>query len=107
MKTRKLFLCILLMAILSSCTDDSKVESFDSQSEIFNNYTYIDDESIDVPASGDSFNEIIENPFVDVEEEAVSTFSIDADGASYSYMRRIIQQHGQLPDVNSVIPNRF
>ncbi len=37
-----------------------------------------------------TFNEIVENPFIKVEDEAISTFSIDADGASYSNVRRHI-----------------
>ena len=39
---------------------------------------------------GDRFDEIIENPFIKVSEQPLSTFSIDADGASYAYMRRCI-----------------
>ena len=37
------------------------------------------------------FDNIVENPFVKVSEQPVSTFSIDADGASYAYMRRCIK----------------
>lgn len=51
--------------------------------------------------SGDRFDEIVENDFVDTAEEPVSTFSVDADGAAYSYMRRCIN-HGWLPDKNIV-----
>ena len=38
-----------------------------------------------------------ENPFVPVEREAVSTFSIDVDTAGYSIIRRYLQQSNQLP----------
>ncbi len=41
--------------------------------------------------------EIVENPFVSVAEEAISTFSIDADGAAYSNMRRFIDNN-ELPN---------
>ena len=51
--------------------------------------------------SGDRFDEIVENPFVDAAEQNVSTFSVDADGAAYAYMRRCIKD-GVRPSVNSV-----
>ena len=36
------------------------------------------------------FDEIVENKFISTSEEPVSTFSVDADGASYSYIKRCI-----------------
>lgn len=45
---------------------------------------------------GDRFNDFEENPFVKVSEQPVSTFSIDADGASYAYVRRQLAE-GLLP----------
>ncbi|MBO4670872.1 MAG: VWA domain-containing protein [Bacteroidales bacterium] len=50
---------------------------------------------------GDNFDKIVENEFIKVADQPVSTFSIDADGASYSYMRRCIGS-GFLPPANSV-----
>lgn len=44
---------------------------------------------------------LIENKFRSVTEEPLSTFSIDVDRASYSNMRRFIQ-NGQLPPQNAV-----
>ena len=40
------------------------------------------------PAGGDKFDEIVENDFIKTADQNVSTFSIDADGATYAYMRR-------------------
>ena len=51
--------------------------------------------------SGDQFDAIKENPFVKVAEEPSSSFSVDADGAAYAYMRRMVLS-GRKPDVNSV-----
>jgi len=52
-----------------------------------------------------SYNEkykgYIENPFVKVAEQPISTFSIDADGASYANMRRFLYL-GQTPPKESV-----
>lgn len=36
------------------------------------------------------FEGIVENPFVKVADQPVSTFSVDADGASYAYLRRCL-----------------
>ena len=51
--------------------------------------------------SGNNFDEIKENDFIKAAEEPTSTFSIDADGAAYAYMRRCIKS-GRLPEANSV-----
>ena len=51
--------------------------------------------------SGNNFEEIKENDFIKASEEPTSTFSIDADGAAYAYMRRCIKS-GRLPEANSV-----
>lgn len=40
--------------------------------------------------SDPQFEAIVENPFIKVADEPVSTFSTDADGASYAYTRRCI-----------------
>lgn len=39
---------------------------------------------------GDRFDKIAENPFVKTKDQNVSTFSIDADGASYAIMRKYV-----------------
>lgn len=40
--------------------------------------------------SGESYNTIVENPFLSVSEKRLSTFSIDVDAAAYSNVRRFI-----------------
>jgi Ca-activated chloride channel family protein len=39
----------------------------------------------------------VDNPFLRVRENPLSTFSIDVDTASYSIIRRFLLQQGQLP----------
>jgi Ca-activated chloride channel family protein len=56
--------------------------------------------------SGDNFDKITENKFIKASEEPTSTFSVDADGAAYAYMRRCIN-NGRLPDANSVRIEEF
>ncbi len=51
---------------------------------------------------GERYNEITENPFVSTDVEAVSTFSIDTDGASYANTRRFITQAQAIPPVDAV-----
>ena len=50
---------------------------------------------------GDRFNEIVENPFIQVSQEPKSTFSVDADGAAYAYFRRMVKM-GRLPSPGAV-----
>lgn len=54
-------------------------------------------------ASGDKYTRIYENPFIPVKgEQAVSTFSIDVDTASYANVRQFLMQSGQLPPPDAV-----
>ncbi len=48
------------------------------------------------PPASENYKDYGENPFVNTLEQPVSTFAIDADGASYANVRRFLQ-HGQLP----------
>ena len=52
--------------------------------------------------AGDNFDEIKENGFVATATQPTSTFSVDADGATYAYMRRCIKGRKQIPPKNSV-----
>lgn len=58
------------------------------------------------PVEGESYNEIIENPFIETSEEEISTFSIDADGASYSNTRRHLNS-GRLPQSSIIRTEEF
>ncbi len=53
--------------------------------------------------SGDQYTRIQENPFIKaVGENAVSTFSIDVDTASYANVRQFLEQSRQLPPPDAV-----
>jgi Ca-activated chloride channel family protein len=54
------------------------------------------------PWNREQYDEIVENPFVAVSVDPLSTFSIDVDRASYSNVRRFIMQEGQLPPRDAV-----
>ncbi len=50
----------------------------------------------------EQYNETEENAFVNVADEPVSTFSIDADGASYANIRRYLTEQNSLPPLGAV-----
>lgn len=54
------------------------------------------------PGNREQYDEIVENAFLAVAAEPMSTFSIDVDRASYSNVRRFILQSGQRPPRDAV-----
>ncbi len=63
-------------------------------------------EAISPEASGDKYADFADNPFIRTADQNVSTFSIDADGASYSNVRRFIYE-GMMPDPAAVRIEEF
>lgn len=53
------------------------------------------------PNGNEAYDSITDNPFLPVAQNPLSTFSIDVDTASYSNVRRMLNQ-GQLPPPNAV-----
>jgi Ca-activated chloride channel family protein len=49
----------------------------------------------------EKYEDYEENPFIEVDKQPVSTFAVDADGGSYSNMRRFVGL-GQIPPKASV-----
>ena len=90
MKTKILFPAALLLFTISFISCDKAHE----------NGNYYD---VIVPTDpyNEKYKDYEENPFVKVSEQPISTFSIDADGASYSNMRRFLYE-GQTPPKASV-----
>ncbi|WP_224996977.1 VWA domain-containing protein [Cesiribacter sp. SM1] len=81
MKKNLLFLCVALLLFTISCHEDS------GDIGIYFNGEF---------TGGERYNDFEENPFVAVADQPVSTFSVDADGASYSNVRRFLSMN-QLP----------
>ena len=95
---KKLVLLILAAGLLAgSCSKGYYSDYFGGN----NTYPTPDAGPEDLPLSGDRFDEFKENPFVSVAETPVSSFSVDADGAAYAYMRCSIR-NGLLIPKNSV-----
>jgi Ca-activated chloride channel family protein len=59
-------------------------------------------ESPSISPSGDVYSQNEENPFVEVAQSPVSTFSIDADGASYSNVRRFLTRDKKIPPKGAI-----
>ncbi len=55
----------------------------------------------DTDFSGEAYDQIVENRFLNTAVNPLSTFSIDVDTASYSNVRRFLKQ-GQLPPAGAV-----
>ncbi|MFT5338073.1 MAG: Ca-activated chloride channel family protein [Luteibaculaceae bacterium] len=87
MNVSRLILGVLVVGLFSKCEKD--VHSGGT-------------EPYNVALSGDTYHDLEENPFVQVSEQPISTFSIDADGASYANVRRFIQQDNQRPPIGAV-----
>ena len=56
----------------------------------------------DPAVSGDQHARIYENEFKAVDQEPLSTFSIDVDTASYSKLRQHVLEYGQLPPPDAI-----
>ena len=73
----------------------------DQESLVLNNIDFDQADAEPPAASGEGYNPIDENPFRRVVNNPLSTFAIDVDAASYSNVRRFINQ-GQLPPKDAV-----
>ncbi|MBQ3941236.1 MAG: von Willebrand factor type A domain-containing protein, partial [Bacteroidales bacterium] len=102
-----LFVCSSILLLALSCSKDYGFpgpDFFPADSGMANHNIGAPD--IAPEGGGDRFDEIIENPFIKVSEQPLSTFSIDADGASYAYMRRCISS-GRIPDADAIRTEEF
>lgn len=97
---KKYQIVILALATTAMSVSCSKEDCFGGFPGIYTDgAVYSEGELTEEP--GDKFDEIKENGFVKVNDQPTSTFSIDADGAAYAYMRRCVK-NGFIPDKNSV-----
>ena len=96
---KKIIVALSVIALLASCD----VGYYDMDGMYYRNSALMLNENPGEgeEPGGDRFDKIVENPFVETSEEPVSTFSVDADGAAYAYMRRCIND-GFLPAANAV-----
>jgi Ca-activated chloride channel family protein len=88
MKATKLFLVVFTLFAFSACTKFSD--------DFSGNYGYSNS------SGGDRYNDFEENPFIRVLDCPISTFGIDADGASYANVRRFLMDDNQIPSKGAI-----
>ncbi|MBR0322132.1 MAG: von Willebrand factor type A domain-containing protein, partial [Bacteroidales bacterium] len=101
MKAMKIFMALLVPAALlcvASCTKGDVMNGIFMPEASYDELMPGEPEQ---PEGGDRFDEIVENDFIKTADQNVSTFSIDADGAAYAYMRKSLR-NGHLPSPNAV-----
>ncbi len=125
MKKLSILLCAVLAMALASCGSGTNGMGFSSSNK------YANPQSVSIPSqlptnaisekkqvkkeesdvesnldsnfkSAESYIEIAENDFIDASKLSTSTFSIDADGASYSNARRFLMEQKTMPPVGSI-----
>lgn len=77
-----------------------QVNAYGNQYSVTNNNGYYNHDSLD-DFNTEEYDKITENPFLAVTNNPLSTFSIDVDAASYSNVRRFLND-GQLPPAGAV-----
>lgn len=92
MKKRQFVLAMAAVSLLAvSCSVGGTEDVADVRSNLPAPYSESADETADL-ASGDKFEGAADNPFISTMLEPVSTFSVDADGASYGIVRRYLER---------------
>jgi Ca-activated chloride channel family protein len=102
MAFKKILSGFILSILIFSCTEEGPAPHTDSDKA---QYALSNASGVYYPGvelTGDTYAEREENPFLKVADAPVSTFSIDADGASYANVRRFIMQDNQLPPKGAV-----
>ncbi|MBQ7253728.1 MAG: von Willebrand factor type A domain-containing protein [Bacteroidales bacterium] len=97
---KKLTPIAAVVAVLAACASCTKSFGYMEGYPMPNDAQYEAANPME-PFDGDNFDKIVENDFIQTSKEPTSTFSIDADGAAYAYMRRSIK-NDRLPNDNSV-----
>ena len=82
-KIVKLLPFVLASMMVGCTTEDGEADLYGYHNAIMDAYG-----EIPIGEGGDLFDEFTDNPFVKVNDEPISTFSVDADGAAYAIMRR-------------------
>ena len=98
------FLVFFLVIGIASCSTENSLENTGNYLSTTDSYSpsNLGNSPEDLYGEqGEQYNEYIENNFIPVSEQAVSTFSVDADGASYSNTRRFLN-NGLLPTNGAV-----
>lgn len=96
MKNRISFIFVITLWFIVSCSYEDE-EGFAPMNGDYE----------DGSLSGEKYNDFEENPFIKTSEQDVSTFSIDADGASYTNTRRYLTKYNQKPPNAAIRTEEF
>lgn len=100
---QKIILFCLLVGFAACSTDedlsnDVYYDNFDTDFNNTSNEGNLNNSTADLyEPGGEQYNEYVENEFISVANAPISTFSVDADGASYSNVRRLIDDNIRPP----------
>jgi len=97
MKLTRIILILFTLAFLSNCSDTDDATLAGGDPVFGNNYGYGGTAEDVSGTTGANYNETVENPFIQVSDQNISTFSVDADGASYANIRRYLQNDNRIP----------
>ena len=89
-KQIKCLLAAFCIVAIAGCAADYDSDGGLSYMGLVNSITSEDN-------SGDKFSDFADNPFISCKEQNVSTFSVDADGASYAIMRKYVSGGWKIP----------
>ena len=84
---KDLYISLTILALLASGCSEEKYGLNESLYSLNASYASQRDGALNEEGEGDRYTDYGENPFVKANQDPVSTFGIDADGASYSNMR--------------------
>ena len=79
---------LTIAAAMSAAVISCAISSDDLNPSFFGEANYGSPDELG--SGGDRFDKVAENPFVKTKDQNVSTFSVDADGASYAIMRKYV-----------------
>ena len=108
MKNLTLLVLLSTLTLFVSCeSDDYAIDSNDDTRNSADFFGNSETGSLSPTPTGDNYDDIVENPFIKVSDEATSTFSIDADGASYANVRRYLESDQALPPAGAIRTEEF
>ncbi len=106
-KFLNLVFLFLLIFSLQNCSKESNDENYKNGIRQSGYLSDLENGGIyNNPYAGEGYNEYEENQFIKVSDESISTFSIDADGGSYSNVRRYLNNN-KLPPIDAVRTEEF
>jgi Ca-activated chloride channel homolog len=96
------FLCLFAVVGCGGVVDPNAASKFSADSSPPPGAAFLTrDDAADHASNTEAYERIVENRFLNVRQQPLSTFSIDVDSASYSNVRRFLQQR-QLPPADAV-----